>query len=90
MFIPIKILCKIFYSYWIFPKKMKIIPFKLFYSEYIPSYPFPSKKEDVINEITGSWLEDIIIDNKVYLSIRGTVSPQIYPSVKCLGFRCEI
>ena len=57
---------------------------KPFYSEYIPSYPFPSKKEDVISEITGSWLEDIKIDNKVYLSIRGTVSPHIYPTVNAL------
>ena len=55
-----------------------------FYSEYIPSYPFPSNKDDIISEITGSWLEDIIIDNKVYLSIKETVSPQIYPCEKVL------
>ena len=29
-------------------------------------------------------MEDIKIDNKVYLSIRETVSPQIYPSEKVL------
>ena len=55
-----------------------------FYSESIPSYPWPSKENDVICEITGSWLENIIIDNKVYLSIKETVSPQIYPTEKCL------
>ena len=55
-----------------------------FYSEYIPSYPFPSNKDDIISEITGSWLEDIIIDNKIYLSIKETVSPQIYPCEKVL------
>ena len=55
-----------------------------FYNESIPSYPFPSNEKDVISEITGSWLEDIKIDNKVYLSIKETVSPQIYPSENVL------
>ena len=57
---------------------------KPFYSESIPNNPFPSNKSDVISEITGSWLENIKIDNKVYLSIRDTVSPQIYPSENVL------
>jgi len=55
-----------------------------FYNESIPSYPFPSNEKDVISEITGSWLEDIKIDNKVYLSIKETVSPQIYPTENAL------
>ena len=55
-----------------------------FYNESIPSYPFPSNEKDVISEITGSWLEDIKIDNKVYLSIKETVSPQIYPTENVL------
>jgi hypothetical protein len=57
---------------------------KPFYSESIPNNPFPSNKSDIISEITGSWLENIKIDNKVYLSIRDTVSPQIYPSENVL------
>ena len=57
---------------------------KPFYSDSIPSYPFPSNEGDVISEITGSWLEEVKIDNKVWLSIRETVSPQIYPSEKVL------
>ena len=55
-----------------------------FYSDSIPSYPFPSNNNDVLSELTGSWLENIIIDKKVYLSIKETVSPQIYPSEKVL------
>ena len=57
---------------------------KPFYAESIPYNPFPSKEADVISEITGSWLEDIKIDNKVYLSIKDSFSPQIYPSEKVL------
>ena len=57
---------------------------KPFYSDSIPSYPFPSNNKDVISEITGSWLEEVKIDNKIYLSIRETVSPQIYPCEKVL------
>ena len=56
---------------------------KPFYAESIPNNPFP-KEADVLSEITGSWLEDIKIDNKVYLSIKNSVSPQIYPSEKVL------
>ena len=52
---------------------------KPFYSDYLPSYPFPSKKEDVISEITGSWLEEIKIGDKTF-SIKDNVAPQIYPS----------
>jgi len=57
---------------------------KPFYNDYIPSYPFPSNKEDVISEITGSWLEEIKFDDKVYFNIKETVAPQIYPSEKVL------
>ena len=28
---------------------------KTFYNDYIPSYLFPFKKEDILSEITGSW-----------------------------------
>jgi hypothetical protein len=57
---------------------------KPFYNDYIPSYPFPSKKEDVLSEITGSWLEEIKFDDKVYFNVKETVAPQIYPSDKVL------
>jgi len=57
---------------------------KPFYNDYIPSYPFPSKKEDVLSEITGSWLEEIKFDDKVYFNIKETVAPQIYPCEKVL------
>ena len=50
----------------------------------MPSHPFPLYNKDIVSEITGSWLENIIIGNKVYLSIKETVSPQIYPTEKCL------
>ena len=65
------------YKYTISDKK------KPFYNDSMPSYPFPSKKEDVISEITGSWLEEIKIDDKVF-SIKNTPAPQIYPSEKVL------
>ena len=57
---------------------------KPFYNDSMPSYPFPSKNEDVLSEITGSWLEEIKFDDKVYFSIKDSVSPQIYPVDKCL------
>ena len=57
---------------------------KPFYNDYIPSYPFPSKKEDVLSEITGSWLEEIKFDDKVYFNVKETVAPQIYPCDKVL------
>ena len=57
---------------------------KPFYNDYIPSYPFPSKKEDVLSEITGSWLEEIKFDDKVYFNVKEAVAPQIYPCDKVL------
>jgi hypothetical protein len=56
-----------------------------FYCESIPSYPFPSDNKDVISEITGSWLEDIKFDNKVYFDIKNSSPPQIYPTKICLN-----
>ena len=57
---------------------------KPFYNDYIPKNPFPSKNDDVISEITGSWLEEIKFDNKIYFSIKDSVAPQIYPCEKVL------
>ena len=56
---------------------------KPFYNDYTPKYPFPSKNEDVISEITGSWLEEIKIGDLVY-SIKNADAPQIYPCDKVL------
>ena len=56
---------------------------KPFYNDSLPSYPFPSNNKDVIDEITGSWLEEIKIGDKVY-TIKDSVAPQIYPSDKVL------
>ena len=53
---------------------------KPFYCEEIPSEPFPSKREDVLNEITGSWLEEIKFDDNVVFSIKESAPPAIYPS----------
>ena len=53
---------------------------KPFYNDSMPSNPFPSKKEDNLSEITGSWLEEIKFDDKVYFSIKDSESPQIYPT----------
>ena len=53
---------------------------KPFYSESMPYYPFPSNNEDVISEITGSWLEEIKFDDKVYFTIKDSIPPSIYPS----------
>ena len=68
-----------FFKYKFTSKEIK----QPFYSDSLPSYPFPSKEDDVINEITGSWLEEVRIGDKV-LSIKGSVAPQIYPSEKVL------
>ena len=56
---------------------------KPFYSDSLPSNPFPSNQQDVISEITGSWLEEIQIGDKTF-SIKNNVAPQIHPSDKVL------
>jgi hypothetical protein len=50
-----------------------------FYSDGISSKPFPSKNEDVITEITGSWIENIIYDGNVAFDIKGNAPPSLYP-----------
>ena len=50
-----------------------------FYCDSISSKPFPSKSEDVITEITGSWLENIIYDGKVAFDIKSNAPPSLYP-----------
>ena len=58
-----------------------IVPF---YNDSIPDKPFCSQKSDLICEITGSWLENIKINNKVVFSIKDSIAPQIYPSKEVL------
>jgi len=53
---------------------------KPFYIESIPFKPFPAKNEDVISEITGSWLENIQFDGKVAFSIKESTPPPLNPS----------
>ena len=53
---------------------------KPFYCDSLPYYPFPSNKDDIISEITGSWLEEIKFDDKVCFAVKESVPPAIYPS----------
>ena len=53
---------------------------KPFYVESIPFKPFPAKNEDVITEITGSWLENIQFDGKEAFSIKESNPPSLNPS----------
>ena len=53
---------------------------KPFYCDSLPYNPFPSNKDDIISEITGSWLEEIKFDDKVFFAVKESVPPPIYPS----------
>ena len=53
---------------------------KPFYCESMPYNPFPSGKDDIISEITGSWLEEIKFDDKVYFVLKENLPPPVYPS----------
>jgi hypothetical protein len=55
-----------------------------FYSESISSHPFPDDSNDVLSEITGSWLENIKFNDKIYFNIKNSPAPQIYPCKKVL------
>ena len=48
------------------------------------SHPFPLHNKNIVSEITGSWLEEILFDGKAYWNIKDSVSPQIYPDEKPL------
>ena len=48
---------------------------KPFYCDSLPYYPFPSNKDDIISEITGSWLEEIKFDDKVCFAVKESVPP---------------
>ena len=53
---------------------------KPFYTDDLSYDPFPTNNEDVITEITGSWLEEIKFDDNVVFSIKESAPPAIYPS----------
>ena len=52
---------------------------KPFYCDNMPSYPFPSNNDDVICEITGSWLEDIKFNEEVVFSVKESTPPSLSP-----------
>ena len=60
-------------------------PDEPFYTDTMPSHPFPLYNKDIVSEITGSWLEDIKFDNKIYFNIKNSSPPQIYPTKKVLN-----
>ena len=60
-----------------------------FYTEWMPSHPFPLYNKDIVSEITGSWLENIKFDNKEYFSIKDSTPPQIYPCKEALNSDCR-
>ena len=60
-------------------------PNEPFYCDSMPSHPFPLHNKDIVSEITGSWLEEIKFDNKVYFNIKNSSQPQIYPSKEVLN-----
>ena len=55
-----------------------------FYCDTMPSHPFPLHNKDIVTEITGSWLEDVKFDNKMYFNIKNSSPPQIYPTKNAL------
>jgi hypothetical protein len=55
-----------------------------FYEDSMSSHPFPLHNKNIVSEITGSWLEEILFDGKSYWNIKDSVSPQIYPDEKPL------
>ena len=60
-----------------------------FYSDSMSSHPFPLYNKDIVSEITGSWLEEVKFDNKVYFDIKNSSPPQIYPSKNVLDSDCR-
>ena len=56
-----------------------------FYSDSMPSHPFPLYNKDIVSEITGSWLEEVKFDGKTYFNIKNASPPQIYPCKNVLN-----
>jgi len=55
-----------------------------FFESKTPKNPFPSDKRYIISEITGSWLEGIYFDGKLYWSIKDNSPPTINPELNVL------
>jgi len=65
---------KIFY--YDFSKEKKGIEF---YENKLPKNPFPNDERLIFSEITGSWLEGIYFDNKLYWKIKGNIPANVTP-----------
>ena len=52
---------------------------KSFYEDTMSSHPFPLHNKNIVSVITGSWLENVKFDDKVYWDIKQSIAPQIYP-----------
>ena len=52
---------------------------KPFYEDTMSSHPFPLHNKNIVSVVTGSWLENIKFDDKVYWDIKQSIAPQIYP-----------
>jgi hypothetical protein len=50
-----------------------------FYENKVPKNPFPSDEKMIFSEITGSWLEGIYFDNKLYWNIKNKTPATVQP-----------
>ncbi len=50
-----------------------------FYENKVPKNPFPSDEKMIFSEITGSWLEGVYFDNKLYWKIKGNQPATVIP-----------
>ena len=57
---------------------------KPFYEDNMSTHPFPLHNKGIVSVITGSWLEEIKFDDKVYWNIKNSVAPQIFPEKEVL------
>ena len=58
---------------------------KPFYEDNMSTHPFPFHNKGIVSVITGSWLEEIKFDDKVYWNIKNSVAPQIFPEKEVLN-----
>jgi hypothetical protein len=62
---------------------------EVFYEDKSPKNAFPSDKKLIYSEITGSWLENLIFDNKIYWSIEDSSPPKISPIKNVMPSDCR-
>lgn len=60
-----------------------------FYEDSIPYSPFQKGKETPLSVITGSWLESVSFDDKLYWSIKDNTAPQVFPEKEVLPSDCR-